>query len=81
MDKLAGTATATSEFSSAVQELSLSLGERVGVRGKEASSNPGARQFPELTNFASPFPAEPAVLQFDYEKIRRLICGPLFFAR
>jgi len=57
------------------------LGERVGVRGKEANSNPQAhRRFPELPNFARPS-RRAGGFQFDYEKICRLIFGALFFPR
>ena len=45
-EREAGTAIAPSEFSSAVSALSLSLGERVGVRGKEANSNPRRTTIP-----------------------------------
>jgi hypothetical protein len=48
------------------------LGERVGVRGKEANSNSRRTTLPELSNFASP-PAEPGISQFDYDNyIERL---------
>ena len=45
------------------------LGERVGVRGNEANSNPGARRFPELSNFAGP-PTEPGVSQSGHRSIK-----------
>ena len=64
-DKEAGTATATSEFSSTVPRLSLSLRERVGVRGNEANSNPRRTATPGTVK-PREFPGR-SVSQFDYE--------------
>jgi hypothetical protein len=59
-----------SHFGSPLREArcSLSLRERVRVRGNGAFTTPRRGAFPELSNRASP-PAEPEVSLYDYEPL------------